>query len=84
VHQRGTRCLALVAPGLETVPDPSASRDATPAHGEHEVELGRLRAAGWEVVVADPGERFDRTWGRLGLHRQLTQARRAPVVGVRR
>jgi uncharacterized protein (DUF58 family) len=85
VHQRGTRCLALVAPGMETMPDPSTGRDASAAaHGEHEVELGRLRAAGWEVVVAEPGERLDHTWGRLGLHRQLVQGRRTPVAGIRR
>jgi hypothetical protein len=70
---------------METMPDLSAGRDPSlAAHGEHEVELGRLRAAGWEVVVADPGERLDRTWGRLGLHRQLVQGRRASVIGVRR
>jgi len=85
VHQRGTRCLALVAPGLDGPPDTSAAREASgPTHSQHEAELDRLRAAGWDVVVAEPGERLDRTWGRLALRQQLVQARRAPVAGRRR
>jgi uncharacterized protein (DUF58 family) len=85
VHQRGTRCLAVVAPGVESAPEASAGRASSPAvHTEHELELDRLRAGGWEVVVAEPGERVDRTGGRLGVHRQLTRARRAPVAGAAR
>jgi uncharacterized protein (DUF58 family) len=70
VHQPGTHCVALVAPGLND----AGSGHAPPVqHGEHEIELDRLRAAGWEVVVAEPGERLDGTWGRLGLHRALVR-----------
>jgi hypothetical protein len=78
VHQPGTYCLALVAPGVHSVP--GASPSARP-DGEHEVELDRLRAAGWEVVVAEPGEHLDATWGRLGLRRQLVRGNRHSAVG---
>jgi uncharacterized protein (DUF58 family) len=73
VHQPGTHCVALVAPDAGSRPAPEPA--APPRHGEHELELDRLRAAGWEVVVAEPGERLDRTWGRLGLHRQGSRGR---------
>jgi uncharacterized protein (DUF58 family) len=89
VHQPGIHCLALVAPGLRgatagsTAGSPGGSPAGSPAGSpdEHEVELDRLRAAGWEVVVAEAGERLDATWGRLGLHRQLVRGTRQGVVG---
>jgi uncharacterized protein (DUF58 family) len=79
-HQPGTRCVALVAASAGHDAAGYARPDA--ASTEHETELDRLRAAGWEVVVAEPGERLDRTWGRLGLHRDLVRGGQA--AGVRR
>jgi hypothetical protein len=93
VHQPGTHCLALVAPGLgRATAGPPAGSTARLTAGstagspdEHEVELDRLRAAGWEVAVAEVGERLDATWGRLGLHRQLVRGtRRGTMGGARR
>ena len=78
VHQPGTHCLAMVAPGVASASDPSP---AARPHGPHEVELDRLRAGGWEVVVAQDGERLDATWGRLGLHRELARGDRAGALG---
>jgi uncharacterized protein (DUF58 family) len=81
VHQPGTYCLALVAPGVQSIP--GAPSQARP-DGDHEVELDRLRAAGWEVVVAEAGERLDVTWGRLGLRRDVRGDRHSAVGGARR
>jgi uncharacterized protein (DUF58 family) len=79
VHQPGTYCVALVAPGVQSAADPAAA--AARPHGQHETELDRLRAAGWEVVVAQDGERLDATWGRLGVNRQLARGDRVGVPG---
>jgi uncharacterized protein (DUF58 family) len=76
-HQPGTHCVALVAP----TPPPEQMR---PGRGEHDGELDRLRAASWEVVVAEPGETLDRTWGRLGRHRELVRGSHRVLGGAGR
>lgn len=80
VHQPGTHCVAFVAAGAS--PDTAGHTRPDPAGDEHERELDRLRAAGWDVVVAEPGERFDRTWGRLGRHHDLVRS--GQTAGARR
>jgi hypothetical protein len=77
VHQPGTHCVALVAASETPLPGPQRQEPRS----EHELELDRLRAAGWEVVVAEPGEKLDRTWGRLGQHRELVRGTHRVRVG---
>jgi uncharacterized protein (DUF58 family) len=78
VHQPGTHCVALVAAGLSG----GSEGHAPPTQdSEHEAELDRLRAGGWEVVVAEPGERLDATWSRLGLHRDLVRGAQPTGAG---
>jgi hypothetical protein len=84
VHQPGTHCVAVVAPGVQSTGGGrpgGMSEPATRPGGEHEVELDRLRAAGWEIVIAEPGERLDRTWGRLGTRRDLVRGPGARAGG---
>jgi uncharacterized protein (DUF58 family) len=78
VHHPGPHCVALVAAGLSG----GSEGHAPPTQdSEHEAELDRLRAGGWEVVVAEPGERLDATWSRLGLHRDLVRGAQPTGAG---
>jgi len=63
LNQAGTSCVALVADG-------SAGLGPVRA-GAHRAALDLLRATGWDVVVAEPGETLASTWGRIGSGRAL-------------
>jgi hypothetical protein len=68
LNQPGTGCVALLVP---PPPAPAgAAAGATDAAGQ--AAVARLRAAGWDVVPAAPGESLDATWSRVGAGRTLT------------
>ncbi|GAB3597896.1 DUF58 domain-containing protein [Angustibacter peucedani] len=69
LHQPGTSCVALVADTTSAVTDKTLKAEVE-SRVQHQLE--RLRAAGWDVVHARPGEPLDMTWRRIGSGRLLS------------
>jgi uncharacterized protein (DUF58 family) len=67
LNQPGTSCVAILAPTADIPP-------AVPAPGAPvgAAANARLRAAGWDVVPAMPGEGLADTWSRVGAGRTVT------------
>jgi uncharacterized protein (DUF58 family) len=75
--QPGTRAVAILAGATAATDPPSPTEDV----GRSGPEGERLRAAGWEVVVARPGEEVDQAWLRIGSGGGLTLSGRPMEPG---
>lgn len=69
LHQPGTHCVALVADTCSSTPDKGQRALAL---NRLQAQVERLRASGWDVALAKPGEPIDVTWRRVDAGRLVS------------